>query len=179
MAPVLMLVGFMGSGKTDVGRRVARRLDWDFVDLDAAVERRAGRSIPDIFAQEGEATFRRLEVEVLQALLSGEGERGRVIALGGGTPTTPQAQHLLGEPSGRSRLVIYLEVDPRGAWQRVAGSARPLARSRSDFLDLARRRLPLYEAVADERVSADRPARAVADDVVAAAQRRLLGRVGG
>jgi shikimate kinase len=80
---VLVLVGFMGAGKTTVGRLLAARIGWDFLDLDAYIESRTGLAVPSIFATHGEPHFRQLES---QALASALGRRNIVLALGGGTP---------------------------------------------------------------------------------------------
>jgi shikimate kinase len=79
----LVLTGFMGAGKTTVGRLLAARLGWDFLDLDAYIESRTGASVPSLFADHGELHFRQLES---QALASALGRRNVVLALGGGTP---------------------------------------------------------------------------------------------
>ncbi|MES2392253.1 MAG: shikimate kinase [Acidobacteriota bacterium] len=79
----LVLAGFMGSGKTTIGALVAEHLGWKFLDLDHEIERREGRTVPQIFAESGEAEFRRLESGALASLL---GRRRVVIALGGGAP---------------------------------------------------------------------------------------------
>ncbi len=79
----LVLTGFMGAGKTTVGRMLADRLGWDFLDLDACIEERAGLSVPSIFATHGEAHFRKLESQALAAAL---GRTRIVLALGGGAP---------------------------------------------------------------------------------------------
>lgn len=174
-----MLVGFMGSGKSAIGRRVARQQDWDFVDLDDEVERREGRSIPDFFADLGEGAFREAEVRALRSLLSqAPADRGLVIALGGGTPTAPEAARLLQTPHP-GRVVIYLDVDPDRAWGRVAGSGRPLARSRTQFRALAEGRRASYEAVAQTWVRSDGPPAVVAEQVLAAVHRHLAAGVDG
>ncbi|GAB4248682.1 MAG: shikimate kinase [Thermoleophilia bacterium] len=146
MAPLVALSGFMGSGKSSVGRLAARELGWRFVDLDQEIETRAGRSIPAIFAEEGEAGFRRIEEEILaQVVASIPGDEGVVLALGGGTVTTPRAVEML-----RSRgRIVYLEVPVREAWARVESSDRPLARSRKHFETLARERRSVYLRTAD------------------------------
>jgi shikimate kinase len=79
----LILTGFMGAGKSTVGRALAERLGWAFLDLDAHLEHRTGMTVPQIFAEHGEARFRRLESTALASALS---HRNTVIALGGGTP---------------------------------------------------------------------------------------------
>jgi shikimate kinase len=79
----LVLTGFMGAGKTTVGRLLAVRLGWDFLDLDASIESRTGLTVPSIFAAHGEAHFRKLES---QALASALGRVNIVLALGGGAP---------------------------------------------------------------------------------------------
>jgi shikimate kinase len=79
----LVLAGFMGSGKTTIGALLAERLGWKFLDLDVEIERRAGRRVPQIFAESGEAQFRRMEASALASVL---GRRRLVLALGGGAP---------------------------------------------------------------------------------------------
>jgi shikimate kinase len=79
----IVLTGFMGAGKTTVGRLLAARLGWDFLDLDASIESRTGLAVPSIFAAHGEAHFRQLESQALAASL---GRSNIVLALGGGAP---------------------------------------------------------------------------------------------
>ena len=88
----LVLTGFMGSGKTTVGRLLAQRLDWRFIDLDEAIEERDGRKVSVIFAESGEPEFRRLETAELQLALA---KRGVVVALGGGALETAANRDLL------------------------------------------------------------------------------------
>src|SRR5437762_14042864 len=80
----IALVGFMGAGKTSVGRELAERLAIDFIDLDDLVVGRAGKSVTEIFGQDGEAAFRKLEAQALQTLLAASRDRPFVLALGGG-----------------------------------------------------------------------------------------------
>lgn len=82
----VVLVGFMGTGKTKVGRALAARLGWEFVDTDELIARKAGKSVGEIFDGEGESGFRRLETEVIAALAA-DGRTGRVVATGGGIVT--------------------------------------------------------------------------------------------
>ena len=123
--PVLrvLLVGFMASGKSTVGREVARHLGWEFLDFDTEVERRRGESISDIFAADGEAAFRELERRVgVDAL----GRSEIVLAPGGGWPIADGRLDSL--PEGT--LSVWLQVDPSTAVERAAreGDSRPLLR---------------------------------------------------
>jgi len=101
----LVLTGFMGSGKTTIGGLLARRLGWNFLDLDHEIERRAGQSVPSLFAEFGETHFRHLESAALASVL---GRKRAVIALGGGVPEI-LGNRLLLEQSPRT-AVIYLEA---------------------------------------------------------------------
>lgn len=116
----LILTGFMGTGKSTIGRRLARQLGWTFCDTDAMIEERAGKPIPRIFAEDGEAAFRRIETEVARGLA--ELER-HVIATGGGIVVGEGNLELL-ESAGR---VVLLEATPEAIWRRVRHSShRPL-----------------------------------------------------
>jgi shikimate kinase len=158
-SPLIALVGFMGCGKSTVGKLLAERLGWQFVDLDAEIERRTGRPIPEIFEQEGEAQFRELEHEAFleQQRLSRQG-RPRVVALGGGAFVEPRNRDQL-DVSG---LSIWLDCPLTELWERVSSERhRPLARRREDFEQLYRERLPHYR-LADFTVPAvDAPPRIV------------------
>ena len=144
MAPIVALIGFMGSGKTTVGRRVARLLDWDFLDLDDEVTAQAGCSIPELFAREGEADFRRRECAALREVMERDPARGTVVALGGGTVTSPEAAQCV----RRKALVVYLEADAATTWERVRRSDRPLARDADAFAALLEERRRVYEHTA-------------------------------
>jgi len=101
----IVLVGFMGAGKTTVGRLLAERLGWEFLDLDAHVEGRTGATVPQLFERHGEAEFRRLESSALANALS---RNQTVLALGGGTPEQLTNRLLLEQTPGT--LVVYLEA---------------------------------------------------------------------
>ena len=161
----VVLTGFMGSGKTTAGRRLAERLGWSFRDLDSEVERREGRTVPAIFAESGEAEFRRAESAALASLL---GQRRVVVALGGGAPEV-LGNRLLLEQTPRT-AVVYLEAPLEVLLRRCeqaaeAGeTARPLLGEAEARL---RRRRPLYERLADHRVmTAEMGVEAVCEAVI-------------
>ena len=101
----LVLTGFMGAGKSTIGRLLAKRLGWDFLDLDAHLEQRTGSTIPEIFAQQGEARFRRLESTALASALT---RKNTVIALGGGTPESLTNRLLLEQTP--ATLTVFLDA---------------------------------------------------------------------
>ena len=114
------LIGFMGAGKSTVGRDLAARLGWPFRDTDELIEGKAGLSIPEIFAALGEAGFRRLEAEVIREVT---GETGLVVALGGGAPLQAGNWHRI-KTSG---ITVYLREEPEALFSRLAeNGGRPL-----------------------------------------------------
>ncbi|GAB4537081.1 MAG: bifunctional shikimate kinase/3-dehydroquinate synthase [Anaerolineae bacterium] len=131
----LVITGFMGTGKSSVGRLVAERMGREFVDSDALIERRAGRTIPEIFEQEGEAGFRALEAQVCQELSAGQ---GWVVATGGWT---------LGSPANRAAveeggLVVCLHADVPTLIQRLSGpDGRPMLQEAGGTVQAWRTRL--------------------------------------
>lgn len=145
----LALAGYMGAGKSVVGRRTAARLGWPFVDADRAIEEAAGMTIPEIFSKRGELWFRRTEEDVIREIVQ-RPEPG-VIALGGGALGSARTQDLL----RRRAWVVWLRVSPDVAWRRVEGSDRPLAQDRERFEKRAAEREPVYRASADLEVLAD------------------------
>ena len=141
----LALIGFMGAGKTTLGARVAELIGRPFFDLDHEIEKSVRRSIPDLFRREGEAHFRVLEAgETMRTLTR---ERPAVVALGGGAIETPAIRAALRERA----LTVLVEIEPDAAWERVAQSARPLAKDPEQFRRLYERRRQLYEEAADAR----------------------------
>lgn len=159
--PGIYLVGFMGSGKSTVGRLLAQRLGWEFVDLDAEIEGRFGVPIFEIFEREGEPAFRDLEHEALseQVRLVRRG-KPRVVALGGGAFVADRNRDAL----TTAGVSIWLDGPLEVLWGRVSGEEhRPLARDRAAFQRLLKQRLPSY-LQADFRVDAQPEA----EEVVAA-----------
>ena len=146
----LALIGFMGSGKTSTGRRLAERLGWEFCDADDEIARGAGKAIGRIFAEDGEDAFRALEERVVGELL---GRTNTVLALGGGAVASPLTREGLRDGS----YTVLLDVSPQVAWRRVEAEAgdRPLAAEARDFQALYEQRRALYHATADALVDAD------------------------
>ena len=160
---MIVLVGFMGAGKTTVGTQLAARLGLPFTDTDQVIEQRAGRPVRQIFAEDGEPEFRALEHEVIAALLDGP---PMVLSLGGGAPESPPTRdRLASDPAAQ---VVYLQVGYEEALRRVGGdTGRPLL-ARPDLAALYQRRLPLYAEVATLTVRTDgRRPHAVAEEVLA------------
>ena len=140
----VFLVGFMGSGKNTVGEELARRLSWDFVDLDARIEARERQTIPDIFRLRGEPAFRSAETSALRDLTSSL-TRHTVVALGGGTFVQETNRTLLASwPS------VFLDAPVSELWQRCLqheaadGAKRPLRNDPDQFARLHEQRLPFY-----------------------------------
>jgi len=144
----LILIGFMGAGKSCVGRALAAKLGWAFADLDERIERSTGRKIAEIFRESGEAEFRRLEHAALKTVLVGlRSGRGKVIALGGGAFV--QAANISLIEAARIPTV-FLDAEVEELWSRCEQQARedsverPLMASRDRFRDLHEQRRPKY-----------------------------------
>lgn len=150
-APRVVLVGPPGAGKSTIGRKLARELGVELYDTDAGIERETGRTIPEIFAEDGEPEFRRIEEQVVRrAILA---ERG-VVSLGGGAVLSNDTRALL-----RNRTVVYLEISVAEGLRRTGASTqRPLlngADPGAKYRELMRKRRPLYREVATVRVRTD------------------------
>jgi len=152
MAPKAVLIGLPGSGKSTIGRRLAKSLGTSMLDTDVAIEETTGRTIADIFATDGEKEFRRIEEDVIRgALASHDG----VVSLGGGAITTPGVRDALA-----GHTVIYLEISAAEGVRRTGGSTvRPLLAGpdrNEKFKALMAERVPLYRRVATMRVNTNR-----------------------
>lgn len=168
----MVLVGLMGSGKTTVGKRLAARLERDFVDADAALEEITDRTIPEIFASDGERGFRAIESDVLEELL--EHHEPTVIASGGGVVLSGENRHRLRQPWV---TVVWLDAGPAFLASRVeAKPHRPLLAgdesAREVLTRLHAERAPLYAEVADLVVEVEpfhrdeeKPKRALAERI--------------
>ncbi|OBG59685.1 MULTISPECIES: shikimate kinase [unclassified Mycobacterium] len=152
MAPRAVLVGLPGSGKSTIGRRLAKALGVEFLDTDAAIEQRTGRSIADIFATDGEQEFRRIEEDAVRAALA---DHDGVVSLGGGAVTSPGVCEALA-----GHTVIYLEISAGEGVRRTGGGAvRPLLAGpdrAEKFKALMAKRAPLYRRVSTIRVDTNR-----------------------
>jgi shikimate kinase/3-dehydroquinate synthase len=151
-----VFIGFMGAGKTTAARTAAAALGVRAADVDELLERRLGKPIARVFAEDGEGAFRAVEERLTLELLAREREP-RILALGGGAVQSAAVREAL-----RGQLVVWVDVDAATAWARVCGSGRPLARSRERFEALHAEREPLYAGLADVVLPAQRTAEAAA-----------------
>jgi shikimate kinase / 3-dehydroquinate synthase len=148
----LVMIGFMGAGKSTAAASAARALEGDAVDVDRVIEQRAGKPIERIFAEDGEPAFRATEERITLELLDQPPRNGpRVLSLGGGALASAKVRDALG-----SHLVAWIDVDPVTAWARCRGSGRPLAADRAAFERLYAAREPIYAQTADIVVGHER-----------------------
>ena len=148
---MVTLTGFMGSGKTTVGKVLADFLGCPFFDLDDLIVKKAGKSIPDIFAQDGEAAFRQLEAQILRQQVEKYAESTVVLALGGGAVLAPASASLLHEKT----VCIYLRASLDTLLGRLASetAGRPLADA--SLAERLASREPLYEETAHVTIDTD------------------------
>ena len=149
----VVLIGFMGSGKTSIGMKYARAFSYEFLDSDAQIEEEQQKTINDIFAEQGETAFRTMETELLQRLL--EKQEPFVLGTGGGMPLREENAAMLKQIG----LVIFLKVGQEELITRLQNdTTRPLLVA-SDIRErvetLYAKRLPLYEAAADYILETD------------------------
>jgi shikimate kinase len=139
----VFLVGFMGAGKTSVGRALARHAGWHFVDLDDRIQARERRTVSEIFEQSGEAAFRRAEREALAELLKQHDGKPLIAALGGGAYAQEEIVALLAESDA---MVVFLDASPDELWRRCSTDVivRPLRREEWEFRRLYDLRRPRY-----------------------------------
>ncbi len=173
---LICLAGFMGCGKTTVGRMLARQLAWRFVDLDTRIEEHTGLAISEMFDRMGEPEFRQIERERLLHALGQAAELGQatVLALGGGTFAQPENVELLrafkaaDAPTGAAgSVVIWLDCPVDVLLQRCATMKnRPLFKDEHSFRDLYDQRQPFYQQ-ADYRVESDADPGLIVERIVA------------
>ena len=149
----VLLIGFMGAGKTTVGKKLSYKLRVPVEDTDKLIERRAGKTITEIFASEGEEAFRQMETEELVEI--SKRKYRRIFSVGGGTPVREQNRALL-KKCGK---VVYLRVKPETVWERVKeDTTRPLLQCEDPLAkirDLMEARKEAYESCADLIVDVD------------------------
>ncbi|WP_456453117.1 shikimate kinase [Hydrogenimonas sp.] len=156
----VVLIGFMGAGKSTVGRELARRTGRYFLDADALIEAAQGRAIASIFDEEGEAYFRELEQQ--SARWMAECVRGSIVSTGGGMPTVVERLREIG-------TVVYLKLPFEKILERIGPEER---RKRPLFHDIEKaeklfaKRQKIYEAQAQITVDADRPLEEVVDEIL-------------
>jgi shikimate kinase len=163
--PTIVLVGFMGCGKSSVARALAERLRIRSIDLDDVIESHAGTTIAQIFATQGEDAFRRIESSALKACLS-EQENGKVLASGGGVVTREENRQILRDADSRGVQVVYLRAEPKTLARRIRRQpgVRPLIdgerilnrrETEERVCRLLEQRAPMYEDVATMRIRSD------------------------
>ena len=149
MKSSIALIGFMGVGKTVVGKALAKKLNKEFVELDYLIEQKAGKTIPEIFEQEGEIAFRELEIEATKEVTS---KKNQVIACGGGLVLNSINIDRL----KRDSLIVYLTASPRVILRRVSnGGDRPVLKviDLAIIQELLRYRQPFYKRAADFKIN--------------------------
>jgi shikimate kinase len=152
MAPRAVLMGMPGSGKSTIGRRLARSMGLTLLDTDVKIVESTGRTIADIFTNDGEKEFRRIEEEVVRAALA---EHDGIVSLGGGAITSPGVRDALA-----GHTVVFLEISAaEGIRRTTGGTVRPLLAGpdpAAKYRDLMSVRVPLYRRVATMRVNTNR-----------------------
>ncbi len=160
------LIGFMGAGKTAVGRLLAEKLNKTLIELDSLIEHKAGKSIADIFQEDGEMAFRRLEIEVTKEVA---GNKNQVIACGGGIVLNKINIDRLKDEA----VVVYLMASPEIIQERVSidEGIRPLLKESNKALtirELLEFRQPFYERAADIKIdTSELDIEAVAQQIIA------------
>lgn len=150
----IILTGYMGSGKTTIGKNVAKRKNYIFVDTDEMIVKQQQRSINEIFAMEGEQTFREMETALLRQLIE-EKKEHMVLSTGGGMPLREENRRLL----SKLGIVIYLKASPATIYSRIKGdTTRPLLQCENPMKrieEMLTVREPLYEEGAGVVVNVD------------------------
>jgi shikimate kinase len=170
----LALIGYRGSGKSAVAEYLAQRLHWHWVDSDAEIESRAGKSITDIFAQDGEHTFRALEAAVLNQLVH---RQNTILALGGGAILREENRRCLREAcTAGDGKVVWLKACPETLWRRIQADTTTAARRPNltvaggldEIHQLLTHREDLYRQCADHTIDTDgKPLDQVATEIAA------------
>ncbi len=166
----IVLIGPPGSGKSSVGKALSRKLSRPWIDTDTEVESRAGKKISEIFLEDGEATFRALESDVVDEVM---GSEAAIVSLGGGSVLNEASQKRI----TTAKEVVFLDVSISNAAPRVGfNKDRPLLaiNPRQQWLQLMEKRRPIYESLATITVSTDnKKPDQVADEIIEAIEQRV------
>ena len=166
----IVLIGPPGSGKSSVGKALSRKLSRPWIDTDTEVESRAGKKISEIFLEDGEATFRSLERDVVDQVM---GSEAAIVSLGGGSVLNEVSQKRI----TTAKEVVFLDVSISNAAPRVGfNKDRPLLaiNPRQQWLQLMEKRRPIYESLATITVSTDnKKPDQVADEIIEAIEQRV------
>jgi shikimate kinase len=164
----VFLVGFMGAGKSSVGRALGQRLNWVFEDLDDRIQAREGRTVAEIFRDSGESEFRRAEHAALQHVLQElRGGGARIVALGGGTFVQDQNHRTIQASGIRT---VFLDAPLPELWRRCAqqstlGTKRPLQTSQNKFREVYKARLPYYRTASLKIATGGKEVEAIAVEI--------------
>jgi len=174
---LVSLVGFMGAGKSAVGKALAQKLGWRFIDLDDLVESREARTVAEIFSASGEAAFRYAETQALKELLTAKSlsERSIVLSLGGGAICQTENQLAL---NSANTVIVFLSASAQELWQRCVTKQtlgtetrpRPLMKDEASFKQLYSDRLPHYERAQIKVSTSGKSMEQTADEVLTALQ---------
>ena len=161
----IILIGFMGAGKTAIGNRISKKLGYEYIDTDQYIEEREGMTITNIFAEKGEEYFRNLETSVIKELMLRQ--EPTIYSTGGGMPLRKENADLLKELG----VVVYLKAEPDTIYSRVKGDTkRPLLQCsdpKQKIIDLLEVRNPKYQEACDYVVCVDcKDIKTVADEVM-------------
>ena len=166
----IVLIGPPGSGKSSVGKALSRKLSRPWIDTDTEVESRAGKKISEIFLEDGEATFRAIESDVVDEVM---GSEAGIVSLGGGSVLNEASQKRI----TTAKEVVFLDVSISNAAPRVGfNKDRPLLaiNPRQQWLQLMEKRRPVYESLATITVSTDnKKPDQVADEIIEAIEQRV------
>ena len=157
----IFLCGFMGCGKSTIGQKLAKKLNVPFTDMDEYIEQQAGKTIPEIFAQEGEEHFRDLETSAVRDLSGREG----VIACGGGA----MLRDINAKIAAEHGIVLFLDVPFRTCYLRIANTDRPIVRrsSRQELYNLYRKRRGVYRRHSTHQIDAGQSATVMVQKITA------------
>jgi len=175
----VVLIGFMGAGKTSVGRVLAAELGWSFEDLDALVEQREGQAVAEIFRNSGEAGFRKAEFAALKELLDGlHAESRKIIALGGGAFVQPSNAALI---DSAKVPTVFLDADAEELWRRCTqppdwvGTERPLLGTIEAFRDLYELRRPHYSRASLRQQTSGKTVKEIVAELIERLKLQRLG----